>query len=235
MTQAVFFDLDETLIRHSTPVMEQLQSVCHQHLADLSLARWELFQQHLLSHVGQLWKNIAAYQGQCEAMFVEIFRDGLELTGSDMTLARPMVDAFIASVVNSTGPTEGAHEVLDRLADAGIVTGIITNGFGFLQKRKAEAHGLTQRVRFVLPSEDAGVHKPDARIFQLALQRAGATAAKSWHVGDNHEKDIAGATAAGLRAMWYDPDGTLAKHAPPDLAPHLVIRELLEIPALVRR
>ena len=55
MPQAIFFDLDETLIRHSTPIMEQLQAVCQQHLADLSEADWNSFHQHLMTNVGQLW------------------------------------------------------------------------------------------------------------------------------------------------------------------------------------
>jgi putative hydrolase of the HAD superfamily len=104
-----------------------------------------------------------------------------------------MVEAFLL-VVESTGPTVGAHAVLDELAAAGIATGIITNGFSFLQKRKAQAHGLTERVRFVLTSEDAGAHKPDPRIFRRALDAIGVEAHDCWHVGDHRDNDIAAAS-----------------------------------------
>ena len=197
MPHAIFFDLDETLIRHSTPVMEQLQVVCHQHLADLSEARWEIFHEHLMTNVGELWNNIAAHSGRCEAEFETIFRRGLERVDGDAALAAPMIEDFIASVVDSTGPSEDAFLVLDQLADAGIATGIITNGFSFLQKRKVKAHGLAERVRVVMTSEDAGAHKPDIRIFQCAMASLGVVAGDSWHVGDNLDKDIAGAQGAG--------------------------------------
>jgi putative hydrolase of the HAD superfamily len=232
MPQAIFFDLDETLIRHSEPVMEQLQAVCHQHLADLSEARWHAFHEHLMTNVGQMWRDIAVHQGQCEAEFTQIFRDGLERAGGDAALAEPMIEAFLASVVESTGPTAGAHEVLDRLAAAGIATGIITNGFSFLQKRKVMAHGLAERVRFVLTSEDAGAHKPDARIFHLAMAQVGFAAADCWHVGDHRDNDIGGAINAGLSAVLYDPERKLAAEAQQP-APYRVIRRLTEIPELI--
>ena len=52
----------------------------------------------------------------------------------------------------------------------------------------------------VLPS-DAGAEKPDPRIFQLALERLGTPAAASIFVGDSTERDVAGARAAGMRAI----------------------------------
>lgn len=233
MPQAIFFDLDETLIRHSTPIMDQLQTVCHQHLADLSEARWNIFHEHLMTNVGQLWRDIAEHQGQCEAEFVKIFRGGLELAGGNITFAEPMIEAFLASVVESTGPTDGAHEVLDRLAAAGIATGIITNGFGFLQRRKIKAHGLAERVQFVLTSEDAGAHKPDVRIFRMAMDQVGFDAAGCWHVGDHRDNDVAGALGAGLSAVLYEPDRQLADATLLHAEPYRVISRLMEIPELI--
>jgi putative hydrolase of the HAD superfamily len=242
MPQAIFFDLDETLIRHSTPIMEQLQAVCHQHLADLSETRWNIFHEHLMSNVGQLWRDIAEYQGRCEAEFIAIFRSGLQQAGGDTALAKSMIESFLDSVVKSTGPTEGAHEVLDRLAAAGIATGIITNGFAFLQKRKVKAHGLAERVQFVMTSEDAGAHKPDARIFLMAMDQVGADAAGCWHVGDHRDNDVAGAIAAGLGAVLYDPDRLVADgpdaaslHSHQNPAPYRVIRQLSEMMNLIGR
>lgn len=232
MPRAIFFDLDETLIRHAAPVMDQLQTACRQHLADLPAPRLTIFQEYLLAGVEQIWNNIAAHQGRCEAAFTAVFRGGLESAGCATTLAEPMIEAFLALVVDSAAPAAGAHEVLDRLADAGIATAIITNGFSFLQQRKAQAHGLTERVRTVVTSEDAGAHKPDARIFRLAMARVGVAAADCWHVGDSHDKDIAGALGAGMGAVLYEPERQLEALYP---APHRVIRRLTEIPELLLR
>ena len=229
MPSTIFFDLDETLICHSAPVMEQLQMLCHQHLTDLSEDRWKDFERYLMTNVGELWNNIAAHSGRCEAEFVQIFREGLDSAGQDAAQAEALIEAFIASVVDSTGPAEGAFEVLDKLADAGIATGIITNGFSFLQKRKILAHGLGERVRVVMTSEDAGVHKPDARIFQSAMAPLGAAAADCWHVGDNYDKDIVGACNAGLKGVLYVPEEPQANAARLEPAPYRVITRLGDV------
>jgi putative hydrolase of the HAD superfamily len=237
--KAIFFDLDETLIRHDTPVTELFQAACRRHLAEPAGPRWDRFHQHLRSQAGQLWQDIAAHQGRGEAAFLAMFRSSLAHTDDDPALAEPIVEAFVAAVIESTGPTEGAHAVLDRLAASGIPTGIITNGFSFLQKRKALAHGLTERVRFVLTSEDVGAHKPDTRIFQRALEQIGVDAHDCWHVGDHRNNDIEGALNAGLGAVWYTPEPGPADTAPdassPDLLPYRVITRLTDIPALIAR
>ena len=237
MPRAIFFDLDETLIRHSTPIMGQLQAICHQHLADLSESRWEAFHQHLMATVGQLWRDVGKHQGRCEQEFISIFRSGLVLVGGDAALAKPMIDAFLNSVDNATGPTDGAYAVLDHLADKGIATGIITNGFAFLQKRKVVMHGLAERVNFVITSEDAGAHKPDARIFQMAMAQVGRRANECWHVGDHRDNDIAGALNAGLSAVLYSPEqpsvDAVNATSVLDPATYRVISKLMEIPDMI--
>jgi HAD superfamily hydrolase (TIGR01509 family) len=64
-----------------------------------------------------------------------------------------------------------------------------------------EALGLAPLLDVVVLPADAGAAKPDPRIFQLALARLGVAAAEALYVGDDAEDDVAGATAAGLRAV----------------------------------
>jgi FMN phosphatase YigB (HAD superfamily) len=58
---------------------------------------------------------------------------------------------------------------------------------------------------FVLISEEAGVHKPEKAIFDLALGKAETTAERSLFVGDTPSTDIDGARKAGLHAVLMDP------------------------------
>ena len=68
--------------------------------------------------------------------------------------------------------------------------------------------GLTGCFDVVLDSHEWGVEKPDPRLFQFALEQAGATAAHTVHVGDLFHIDVAGARAAGLRdAVLLDAAG----------------------------
>jgi putative hydrolase of the HAD superfamily len=59
-------------------------------------------------------------------------------------------------------------------------------------------------------SEEAGVSKPDPRIFEMALERANARAGEAVMVGDSWANDVEGARAAGIRAVWFNRDGRLA-------------------------
>jgi len=51
------------------------------------------------------------------------------------------------------------------------------------------------------------VEKPDPRIFQIALERAGLEPAQAAYVGDLYSIDVLGARAAGLRAVLMNPGG----------------------------
>ena len=53
-------------------------------------------------------------------------------------------------------------------------------------------------------SEEAGVAKPDPRIFAIALERLGADPAEAVMIGDSWVNDIAGAAAAGVRSIWFN-------------------------------
>jgi HAD superfamily hydrolase (TIGR01549 family) len=66
--------------------------------------------------------------------------------------------------------------------------------------------GLADFFDAVLDSAVEGVEKPDPRLFLLALERVGGDAATALHVGDMYHVDVAGARAAGVRAVLVDPD-----------------------------
>jgi HAD superfamily hydrolase (TIGR01549 family) len=95
--------------------------------------------------------------------------------------------------------------VLDSLADArerGWSLGVVTNGDADIQARKLVAAGLDVAVDSVCISGAEGIRKPDRRLFALAAERAGASLASGWMIGDNPQADIAGARGAGLRTVW---------------------------------
>jgi putative hydrolase of the HAD superfamily len=93
-------------------------------------------------------------------------------------------------------------ETLHHLRRLEIRLGIITNGSMRLQEAKISRLGVSGLMDVVLISEREGVRKPDAEIFHRALGRLDVSPSEAWFVGDNPEDDVAGAHAAGLRAVW---------------------------------
>jgi putative hydrolase of the HAD superfamily len=87
-------------------------------------------------------------------------------------------------------------------------------------------------ISTVVVSAELGVGKPEPEIFEAALDRLGAAPGEAAMVGDTIDRDIAGATAAGLAAIWLNRAG---RPAPPEAAPPVEIRGLSELPAAVER
>ncbi len=66
---------------------------------------------------------------------------------------------------------------------------------------------LAEHLDGVITSAGAGARKPDPSIFAAGLELAGCGPEAALHVGDSAAEDIAGARAAGVRALLIDRDG----------------------------
>ncbi len=88
--------------------------------------------------------------------------------------------------------------------------------------------GLAPLVDVIIDSALEHLEKPDPRLFHRALDRAGARAETTVHVGDLYHVDVIGARSAGLSAILVD-QGDL--HTEAD-CPR--IRDLSELPERLR-
>jgi putative hydrolase of the HAD superfamily len=103
-----------------------------------------------------------------------------------------------------------AYEKLDPLVgcalqiarDTGLVPVVVTNGPAELQEGRIRRTGLDRYIADWVISEQAGVSKPNPRIFALAAQRVRMRLGGAWVVGDSPESDIGGAAALGLPSVW---------------------------------
>jgi putative hydrolase of the HAD superfamily len=100
-------------------------------------------------------------------------------------------------------------QALDAIAlvrGRGLRAAAISNSNGSVRS-VLDAVGVGTCLDFVLDSGEVGIEKPDRRIFDLALARAGITAAEAAYIGDLYTIDARGAGAAGWRAVLLDPGG----------------------------
>ena len=65
--------------------------------------------------------------------------------------------------------------------------------------------GLAPFFQTIVDSTEEGIEKPDPGIFRVALDRAGARAETTLHVGDLYHVDVVGARSAGLKGALLDP------------------------------
>ena len=92
---------------------------------------------------------------------------------------------------------------LAALRARGLRLVVLSNANGTLH-RAFDRLGLTSAFDVIFDSHKEGVEKPDPRFFRIALDRAGAIAETTMHVGDLYHVDVAGARAAGLTPALLD-------------------------------
>jgi putative hydrolase of the HAD superfamily len=146
---------------------------------------------------------------------------GVDDTRCD-ALAAELVPAFSGLSWSHVGP--GTLDGLRALAALGLPLGIVSNPDGTVESQLLHAGvcyvppapaGPTPAgdhagvpVGVIVDSEVVGVAKPDPAIFQIALDALGVPASGSvLYVGDSLRYDVAGALAAGLQPVHFDPYG----------------------------
>jgi HAD superfamily hydrolase (TIGR01549 family) len=109
---------------------------------------------------------------------------------------------------------EGVLDFLKLACDSGKEICIATDMLASTQMKKIIRLGIQDYVHFIVSSEEAGKDKPGLAIFALAMEKMGLGKEQVIVLGDDEHKDVAGAQAAGLRAIKITPemfrDGSLA-------------------------
>ena len=79
--------------------------------------------------------------------------------------------------------------------------GIIANQIPGAEKRLEEM-GIRRYFDVIVSSAEEGVAKPDPRIFNIALIRAGCTPEQAVMIGDRIDNDIVPAKQMGMKTVW---------------------------------
>jgi HAD superfamily hydrolase (TIGR01509 family) len=206
--RAVLFDAGNTLIRmdyaaiaaelarHGVPVpLERVQRAEWQ-------ARVRLDEQHFAPGA-----PFSTESRDTATLYLEYWLEGLGVT--DSVVLDAMTDwrrSYNAPVGLWTVPEPEAAEALALVRAAGRVAAVISNSNGTI-RGILERLALAPHLDFVLDSSEEGLEKPDPRLFQRALTRAGVAAGEAAYIGDFYSVDVLGARRAGIRGVLMDPGG----------------------------
>lgn len=193
--RAVFLDALGTMVELEPPWVH-LRNVVPDRITDERLvaavkAEMAYYKEH--AHEGRDEASLADLRGRCAA----IISEGLEV---EVT-----VDELVEAV--KLNPFPDSAPALTDLREKGLRLFAVSNWDCSLN-RVLERCGLRELLDGVVTSAETGFRKPDPGIFEVALSEAGCRAEEALHVGDTPEEDIAGAEAAGIRALLIDRDGT---------------------------
>jgi putative hydrolase of the HAD superfamily len=217
----VFLDALGTLVGLQPPA-PRLRALLAEHGVEVSLEQAERgfaaeIGYYLAHHLeGSDRERLDDLRDRCAT---ELMR-GLDVEGLDHATAR---SAMLGSL--SFVPFAEVPDALAELRAAGHRLLVVSNWDCSLPDWLGPA-GLLEHVEAVVSSGDAGVAKPDPRIFERALELAGAEPDEVVHVGDSIDNDVAGARAAGLRAILVARNGG----APAEVE---AVSLLTDVPALL--
>lgn len=243
MLKAILFDVDETLIDwsgfrgswidaerpHVLGVYEYLSSIQPgftdadtyiDTYTGLSQKGWAQARHSLVApHLGRLLVDAALALG----------------IPDDAVTMDACLDAYGWQMVEGTTVFPDVVPALEKLSAAGLRLGTVTNAFSPSRLRDIElaGHGLLRYFQACrLTAADVGYLKPHPRIFHEALRRLQAEPEEVVYVGDNPVADIAGAQAAGLRAILRvkSPPQTLLSGL---IVPDAAINQFSEIEAVL--
>ncbi len=112
-------------------------------------------------------------------------------------MAQQAFEVFLAAR-QQVQPYPGAVAALSRLSECYALCAV-SNGNADIRQTPFSPYFAD-----AISAESCGFPKPDPRIFQLALDRFGVSAAECVHIGDHPDTDVQAAMQAGLHAIWIN-------------------------------
>ncbi|MDD5569814.1 MAG: YjjG family noncanonical pyrimidine nucleotidase [Bacteroidales bacterium] len=205
----LFFDLDRTIWDFERNSDENFAHIFEKYeLSKKGIPSIEVFQEKYHIYNSMLWSLYKKGQVPKEVLKTKRFELTLLDFGiNDYLMAVNIGNDYLENHTNKNYVFPDAFEVLDYLSKR-YELHIITNGFDEVQFKKIVSGNLNQYFKNIITSEEAGVKKPDAKIFLTALEKANAKVEESLMIGDDIEVDIIGAGKVGMDQVLFNPAGT---------------------------
>jgi HAD superfamily hydrolase (TIGR01662 family) len=225
VTQAVFFDVDFTLI-HPGPAFQGhgYAEACGRYGVQVDAAR---FDEAVAAASSALHTDGSVYDASIFVQYTCRIIEGMGGRGDGVVAAA--TDLYEAwGACHHFTLYEDVRDVLRALRRDGYRIGLISNTQRSLSvfERHFELDGLFD---VAISSSEHGFMKPHRSIFEEGLRRAGVRAGEAVMVGDSVPHDIEGALRLGMRGVLIARAGAAAA-VPPDVP---VIRTLRELPPLL--
>jgi 2-haloacid dehalogenase len=183
-----------------------------------------------------LWRDkqlqytwLRAVQGR-HADFWQVTGDALDYSLETLALDNPALRERLMLLYLTLETFPEVPAVLKQLKDAGMRTAILSNGSPEMLAPLVTAAKLNSLLDAVLSVEEAGVYKPHAKVYQLAVDRLGVPASAIAFQSSN-AWDAYAARAFGMQVVWCNRYGQRPERLPG--TPDREIKTLSELPALV--
>ena len=195
--QAIFFDLDDTLLDRNKAVDKMFLIILDKYYDEITDGEKNKMLKRFKDYDSRAYgQNDKAFV--LEAFFNEfppierIQRNALQKFWNEHF---PMCFSINENVLHLVNAIKEQVKVA-----------IITNGSTQRQYAKISNTNLHCCFDSIFISEEVGISKPDKRIFEFALNKLNVKPEATLFVGDDLEKDIGGCQNANVKGIWFNPN-----------------------------
>ena len=153
----------------------------------------------------------AEYMSLCKAKkmspeheidLLSVFEDMLRAREVDTSVAPSLASEFRRLSMVRLRRFDHVKEMLEELRAKGGRVFLVSNAQSCFTIDELHTTELYDLFDGIIISSDVGVKKPSTRIFDIAFDRFGITAADSIYVGNDMRDDVLGATKSGIRTLY---------------------------------
>lgn len=202
-------DLDHTLYSYEKPHAAGLSAALHflsTHSA-ISCLQWKRAYDKARSNVHRCLEGTASshnrllyFQEACEFLKVKPFH-----------LAYDAYKLYWKIYIQRIRPFPGLDSFLKSVQSKELC--LITDQTADIQFQKVKKLKLERYIQLMVTSEEAGIEKPDPKVFRIALKKLNLKTHEVVMIGDDFKKDILGASRLGMQSVWFNANKSREKYS----------------------
>lgn len=145
--------------------------------------------------------------------FSTVTRDALDYSMRLHGITDEKVFDILLPLYDTPQLIEGAKDLLKTLKDKEKTVAILSNGTRSMLDNGVQLTGIQYYVDHILSVDDIGIYKPQPAVYQMALDKLGATIEQLIFFSSN-QWDVSGASNFGLNACWINQYGETQEGLP---------------------
>lgn len=228
MKKAVLFDLDNTLYDYEPVHKKALDAVFNILRKEVKITREEFGKLYKISKAEIHRELSGTASAHNRVLYFQRLIEKTHNTIEPDKILR-LYNTYWDTSLRNMKLKKGVLQVLKKLKEEKIKTGIVTDLTTDIQLKKISRLGITDYVDFLVSSEEAGREKPNPAMFLLVLNKMRVLPEDALMVGDNPDKDIEGANSVGIDTVLL-PEGKVSFRFKEDYQkPTYVVKDISEI------
>lgn len=162
--------------------------------------------------------------------FWQLTMDALDFALESRGMVNPALRQRLLDLYFNLACFPEVPEMLRRLKNAGMATGILSNGTPAMLEAACRSSGVSNLLDHVISVEEIGIYKPDPRVYTLVADRLGLQP-KEVAFHSSNGWDIHAGKRAGFFTIWINRSGQPHERLPNP--PDVILRDLSDVPSVL--